>query len=220
MDKSQYSHYLLCVIILCFGCRNKVDVTTGHYTDPRDGETYPTVTLNSMTWLGENLRFATPSSVCYEHIDSNCLKYGRLYAYAEAQDACPPGWRLPTGADVRKLHRMMHSARIHSIAPAGEWNVRGHQHFSNDLRLSMLPAGRVDSFGFFNPKGEWALKRDFHQLGYAASFWLADTPEAKGVPHWHLGEPIGETKSGVHTHEIRDDLHKFSVRCVCESGKS
>ncbi|MDX1515508.1 MAG: hypothetical protein R3288_01640, partial [Woeseiaceae bacterium] len=36
------------------------------FTDPRDRESYGVVDIAGMRWMTENLRFASPGSVCYE----------------------------------------------------------------------------------------------------------------------------------------------------------
>lgn len=75
------------------------------FVDSRNGKNYKTVivekffndpfTIDSLIWMSENLNFETEQSLCYESKDENCEKYGRLYNWADAQKACPEGWRLP-----------------------------------------------------------------------------------------------------------------------------
>ena len=77
----------------------------GSMTDPRDGQTYKTVRIGSQTWMAENLNYETEDSycwwgwsdsVCTEYGQGPCIKYGRIYSWNDAKDACPPGWHLPT----------------------------------------------------------------------------------------------------------------------------
>ena len=63
--------------------------------DKRDSAIYRLVTINSYTWMAENLNFAyngkrdggDPSDLCYDDDETNCDKYGRLYFYSTAIDS-------------------------------------------------------------------------------------------------------------------------------------
>jgi uncharacterized protein (TIGR02145 family) len=190
------------------------------YTDPRDGQVYETVEIENNIWFKENLKYQTTHSICYDNLVSNCEKYGMLYPYNEALTACPEYWRLPDHTDVEKLYSLMGNQKIKMIAEPGEWNVRSGKKFNNSVGLSVLPAGRIDSFSFYSiEKEKWIDTMAFHQKGIAASFWLNDIENSEGVLHWHIGTPIGEIKSDMHRHRINLEEHKFSIRCLCEKSQ-
>ena len=70
------------------------------------GQTYKTIRLNGKTWIAQNLNIDVPESWCYEGKSANCQKYGRLYTWQTAQDACKKlggRWRLPTDAEWSAL---------------------------------------------------------------------------------------------------------------------
>jgi len=103
------------------------------FTDPRDGETYSTVTLGDQTWLAENLRFETENPITLKvkknkyqtFLDSgmggakecgttdeygtkaikceHLAKVGRYYPWEDANIACPAGWHLASSEDWEKL---------------------------------------------------------------------------------------------------------------------
>lgn len=73
------------------------------FTDIRDGNTYRTVTFDSITWMAENLRFKSPDGVYFDNDSNNSQGYGVLYEWKAAVKACPDGWHLPTGADYHTL---------------------------------------------------------------------------------------------------------------------
>lgn len=99
-------------------------VTSGEYTDSRDGRTYQWVRIKNQEWMTSNLQYGTPY---YENeydglladgygdaqevisreltfdFEADFNDYGNLYTWDEALTACPEGWRLPTDDDWQQL---------------------------------------------------------------------------------------------------------------------
>ena len=73
------------------------------FKDPRDKQTYRTVKIAGLEWLGDNLNYKTEGSFCYKDEDDQCMVFGRLYTWDAAKKACPAGFRLPTHADFESL---------------------------------------------------------------------------------------------------------------------
>lgn len=92
--------------------------------DPRDFKVYRTTEIGALIWTAENLRYKVEGSRCFEDQDSNCLKFGRLYNWAQAMDfksyylrntaedsihkpyhqgICMPGWHVPDTLEWKYL---------------------------------------------------------------------------------------------------------------------
>ena len=87
--------------IVAIGC------TGGRVVRDSDGNAYVAkVMSDGRTWTTENLRLALPGSYCHSNAASECLRFGRLYTWASATEACGrlgTGWRLPTDNEWRQL---------------------------------------------------------------------------------------------------------------------
>ncbi len=80
------------------------DFSGNDYLDKRDNQIYKVVEINSTSWMAENLNYdAGSGSWCYENSNENCARYGRMYSWDIAKDACPDGWQLPDKEDYESL---------------------------------------------------------------------------------------------------------------------
>lgn len=98
-------HILIVVLFAIFlSCSNDDDANndiSNEFIDPRDGQTYPLVTIGTQTWFAHNLNYELENgeSKCYDDVEGNCFTYGRLYDGDDALTACPEGFRLATEDD-------------------------------------------------------------------------------------------------------------------------
>ena len=79
----------------------------GSFTDPRDGQTYVTIEIESQVWFAENLNYETANSWWYDDSSANGDIYGRLYTWDAAINACPSGWHLPSDEEWKTLEMFL-----------------------------------------------------------------------------------------------------------------
>ena len=96
-----YESYLVCGDNQAWS--SDLTKNTGKMTDSRDETEYRTVVIGNQTWLRDNLRYNISGSKCVEGDNANCSKYGRIYSWDAAQNACPEGYHLPTSNDWLEL---------------------------------------------------------------------------------------------------------------------
>jgi uncharacterized protein (TIGR02145 family) len=152
--------------------------------------TYKTVTINTQTWLAENLNFAAEGSVCYDNDPANCDIYGRLYDWNTAmagsasstanpsgvQGVCPSGWHLPSDAEWDVLIAFVHSDNGLTSYTSGNSTLAGKYLKANsDLwtgskgedkyDFAALPGGSGDSDGDFklvSAMGQWWSANEYN----------------------------------------------------------
>lgn len=158
--------------------------------DNRDGQSYKTMSIGKTSWLAENMNYKTKNSVCYDNDDSNCDKYGMLYDYKGALEACPAGWRLPDAIDWATLKNGEEVGYFtffdYLFRHPEERKVR-----KNILGFSILRAGYYSDYTYDN---------HFDGLNENAAFWVYSKNNPKGCVYNVEGE--------------RHSMGKVSVRCV------
>lgn len=207
------------------------------FTDERDGQSYDVVEIGGQTWMAENLNFdigaagasgaasvasvpgaasvasaaRNAASFCPEGDARNCSKYGRLYTWDAAQNACPMGWRLPTREEFESL---VAAAGNGSAAKAGAalkatsgWFKKGN---GNDaVHFRALPAGFMSAVE--NSDGSAAGAGKFDGIGGCAYFWSSATdPEEPAFAQYlflDFSSDAAEIRSFVKS-------SAYSVRCV------
>jgi uncharacterized protein (TIGR02145 family) len=157
------------------------------FTDERDGQQYHIFEADGMTWMGQNLNFATAGSWCYNLEDQSCEDWGRLYTWNDAMIACPAGWHLPDDHEWMKL--INYYGGIHY---AGQ-NLKA----GGPSDFNAVMSGYRDKAGFFGKVNE------------SAYFWSSTTqsPEYasfKGIYH-------NVDNVGTYTYTKPDGM---SVRCI------
>ena len=158
-------------------------------SDKRDGESYKTVEINSQNWMTENLNFETTNSYCYEYLEENCDKYGRLYTWEDAQNVCPDGWRLPTDEEWTLFTESL---------GAKEYTATKFMLLKRDIEKSVLGGWRTNNGNFYN----------LEENGY---YWTSTENVDKFAWYRYIFYNQTELMRNYHKKEMA-----FSVRCIKE----
>ena len=178
--------------------------------DRRDGQTYRTVTIGEQTWMAENLKYKTEFSTCHKDLDS-CAKYGRLYEWSEAYNACPADWHLPTEEDWGTLFATIGAKyrKYDGFLGAGEklkskngWLGNGNG--TDEYGFSALPAGTSNYYS------EVIQRPDVHQgVGAKAYFWAVSVD-----PSFSNAFLMMESGTKRAYFAVGSDKNALSVRCI------
>lgn len=195
-----------------------------------DGNIYNTTMIGNQCWFKENLKKETYGSSCYDDDPENCVKYGRLYPWDEAKNACPEGWHLPSNSDWNQLINFIEieygitntnnpnslgnylkSCRQSNSPLGGDCNVAEHPrwnsnnlHFGNDIfGFSALPGGRMSYSGTYS------------NIGTFSNWWSATSAGYDYAWSWGIGYQGGKLYGPQGDEVIPTEKDsQLSVRCV------
>jgi uncharacterized protein (TIGR02145 family) len=150
-------------------------------------------------WTTENLSGKTDGSFCYDDVELNCRRYGRLYTWEAAKRGCQllgDGWRLPTDDDWRQLARR-HGGVIDDATNGGTTAYKalllgGGSGFNALLGGSRMGDGhyeRLEAHGFY---------------------WTASESNAASAWFYNFGKGAG----ALNRHRDGEKQMATSVRCV------
>ncbi|MDB5220660.1 MAG: putative lipoprotein [Myxococcaceae bacterium] len=169
--------------------------TANAFVDPRDGQSYPTMTLGAKTWLARNLNFKIAgSSFCYGDDPASCARDGRLYTFTAAKTACATGWHLGSDADWKSLESALGMAAS-QLDLEGYSTVRGHSEgtaFKGDAGMAGYRTGTT-----------------YDAQDDRTYFWTSTT---RGSDVWRRRVAVGETTIFRFTNPPQG--FAISVRCV------
>jgi uncharacterized protein (TIGR02145 family) len=119
---------------------------TGSFQDNRDGQTYKYITIGKQTWMAQNMNYLMDgASWSYDNDESNREKFGLLYNYEAALEACPNGWHLPTHEEWNQLISELGGFKVagKKMKAASEWKIPV-QELPELSGFNALPAGVRD----------------------------------------------------------------------------
>lgn len=176
------------------------------FTDPRDGYAYDIVTIGRARWFAENLRFKTSDSRCYEQDEANCVDHGRLYRLADALEACPSGWRVPSEDNWRALERALGMSEVDVPKERGRGDPVGKRlKFGGDTGFNVRYSGWIDPH----------LADSSKAMGRNAAYWAstAGPPDDVSATAWH--RDVAANRNSIWRSPV-NVTYWLSVRCVRE----
>jgi uncharacterized protein (TIGR02145 family) len=192
----------------------------GSFTDARDGKNYKTVKIGEQTWMAENLNYKANGSLCYNHNESYCEKYGRLYNWDEAMKVCPDEWHLPTSSDWYNLTQIAGDRYIaySKLRARSDWTDSIRYKATDDFSFSALPGGfRCADSSYVKSVGG-----RFINIGNNGVWWSA-TVNKYGIPLYrYMSQLTTAFSEGYQLMSPNDNINeisfhksmRFSVRCV------
>jgi uncharacterized protein (TIGR02145 family) len=153
-------------------------------------------------WTTDNLNVNLGGSYCYDDSEVNCRRYGRLYTWESAQQACRSlgdGWRLPTNDEWRQL-ATHHGGLREESADMGK------------AAYTALVSGGSSGFNAVLGGGRAPQGGEYARLEAHGFYWTASESDAARAWFYNFG------KGGVSLNRHRDGEKQraLSVRCVRE----
>ncbi len=160
--------------------------------------TFKSVRIGGQTWTAENINniVINGRNGCYDHQDTNCSKYGRLYDWETAKIACPAGWHLPSRQEWDTLVAVVGGEKTAGKALKSR-NRWGSGNGADSRGFSALPGG----FRFTNGVS--------YDIGNIGDWWTST--EGKNGTAYRKG--MSYDGDGVFE-DNNDKSMGFSVRCV------
>ena len=197
----------------------------GTFTDPRDKKKYKTVKIGDQTWMAQNLDYNANGSVCYGNKAANCTKYGRLYDWATAKEACPSGWLLPDSVEWSFLLESVggEDEAGKKLKAKSGWNKWEEPVFVPGQKVVSHPGNGTDKFGFAalpgglsGPAYEGKFEASgFQSVGETSYWWSSSESKNNKV---NLGIYSGNEDARLSAGQYSND-NLYSVRCFQISEK-
>jgi uncharacterized protein (TIGR02145 family) len=164
-----------------------MEIIKSTYTDPRDGQTYPTVIIKSLgiEWFASNLNYdyrigylsdftldvfsIDPGCWSYENLESS-RNEGLLYSFTTFDKVCPEGWQIPNRDAWELLYKDMTKKLAYE---------RQAKDFKTVFDCLTKPLGRGGYGLLLTASGEYASPNNmykpksfqFHGKGSIGRYW-------------------------------------------------
>jgi len=202
------------------------------FTDPRDGQVYPTVLIGDQCWMAKNMNIGTMVTItptnngtiekfCNEDQTSNCDVYGGLYPWDEAmeyttnpgaQGICPTGWHIPTDAQWCALTTYLDSTVDCQASGYTGTDAGGKMKETGTSHWLFPNTGATNSSGFKALPGGFSFANGtFVPTGTAGLWWLSTQDNAQNT--WTFNLHAAHADVG---HNISGKIFGYSVRCMAD----
>jgi uncharacterized protein (TIGR02145 family) len=168
-----------------------------------DGNAYALKTMpDGRTWMTDNLRLNRPDSYCYQGSASECHRFGRLYTWLAAADAClrlGATWRLPTDDEWRLLA---------DAYDGGRGASRPDRRAAYVALLNGGPSGFNALLGGGREIGGRYARREEHGL-----YWTATESDPEHAVYYNFGRGGGM----LHRQGEGEKGMALTVRCIAST---
>ena len=166
----------------------------------KDGNVYASKMMSDgKRWMTQNLKIKVTDSYCYDDKQANCDRYGRLYTWDAAKNACNmlgDGWQLPTNDEWRAMAKHYGGVREDS-ADSGAAAYKALLDGGSSGFNVVLGGGR-------DTDGKYA-RLDAHGFYWSAT--ESDTGHS-----WAYN--FGKGSLILNRHSDMEKQRAFSVRCI------
>lgn len=150
-------------------------------------------------WTTQNINLDMPGSFCYDSLETNCMRYGKLYTWKTAMAVCGElgkGWHLPGTDEWRGLAKQFGGA-------FGD---------SNDSGKGAYTALMIEGNSRFDAKlgGGRDLQGGFGRLEAHGFYWMAT--EVNDSTAWFSN--FGKGRPALYLQDNGEKQRAFAVRCV------
>lgn len=214
----------------------KEEVTSGTFTDSRDGQLYDWVKIGNQVWMAEDLAYLPQVSgpdllsaedPCYyvygyfgTNVDSAKYKpsyqeYGVLYNWPASMKSCPAGWRLPYDYDWKELELTLGMDKEKADAFSDLNSIRdayagGKLKETGNEHWKYKNYLATDEFGFCAlPSGIVSTIGQFEVQTRAVAYWTGTDLKEYGAIWRGLFDISGDIARGSERKQIG-----FAVRCI------
>ncbi len=166
-----------------------------NWADSRDNQIYGTVKIAQQCWFSENLKLESPNSICsdYGNAAQNCLDYGRMYTYNEANNSCPEYWKLPSMDDFTVLQNQYPDGL--DLMEPGLWTI---------------DAGITNESGWSARPGGFCYAAECGNLSHEGYWWTSTIYDTET----HRNFKINEDPNISFGSSLNSNL--LSVRCILD----
>lgn len=201
----------------------------GIFTDSRDHKSYKMITIDSQTWMAENLSYIpyinntqeggiwvydyADTSISSARLSQNFKSYGCLYNWETAENACPSGWHLPSITEWDQL--------INFVKKNGHYEDAGLALKSINGWMPGIGGKGTDDYGFDAlPGGIRESSGSFHYIKGRTRFWVSTKRQSlyAGDTNYAIAYNIDHTTTIVAEYSQSMD-NGLSVRCIKDVDK-
>jgi len=180
------------------------------FCDTRESKLYGLVTIGTQTWMTKNLN--AKGGKCYNDNTANCVKYGMLYDWEAAKNACPPDWRLPDDTEWTTLINYIGGASKAGIKLKAKDNPRASWKYHEKGKRT---GNGTDDYGFSAFPGGYGSEGKFLKDEESGLWWCFSKGDSKRA-HGKYVDISYDSDAAKWTNAHKNP--SYSIRCIREKA--